>query len=410
MTKITDPSHQAGTERSIGVGLLGPGKRLQSVLRRLVTGHPSIRVVAAYDQNPAVYDALRKPYGNFRAHAQAADLAQDPEVDWVLIGSWNNAHADHIAAAVEAGKHIFCEKPLAATLEDCLHIRKLLQGSRSRFVFGLVLRYAPLYDRIRTLIADGTVGAVLSLDFTETLHFDHGGYIMGGWRRSRAMAGPHILEKCCHDLDVANWLAGSLPVRVASFGARRFFVPDRASRATELGPDEHGTPAFESWRGRQEASPFSGDTDMLDAQVAILEYANGVQASFHTNTASALPERRFHLVGERGTVRGDLLTGELEYAPMQHMNLKYGGVRTAPPRFMQRLAHAGGHGGADDLMADNLRRVMQGNAEPQAGIAEALTAAIPAFAIDEAQRSGTIVDLRPLWRETGLFAGMELNP
>jgi Predicted dehydrogenases and related proteins len=128
-------------------------------------------------------------------------------------------------AALAAGKNIFLEKPLATTLEDCLAIRSAQKKSGAQVFFGFCLRYAPHFRRVKQIVTSGDLGDILSFEFNETLFFSHGGYIVGNWRRLTKNAGPHILEKCSHDMDIANWLLGSRAVRVASFGGRNFFTP-----------------------------------------------------------------------------------------------------------------------------------------------------------------------------------------
>ena len=69
----------------------------------------------------------------FKAEAQvfnsAEALVQAPNVDWVLIGSWNCAHAAQAIAALRAGKHVFCEKPLATSVADCLAVQQAWRAS-----------------------------------------------------------------------------------------------------------------------------------------------------------------------------------------------------------------------------------------------------------------------------------------
>jgi len=77
------------------------------------------------------------------------------------------------------------------------------------FNIGLTLRYSPHYRKIKQLLESGAVGDIISMEFNETLDFNHGGYIMGNWRRLREYAGTHLLEKCCHDIDLVNWMVGS---------------------------------------------------------------------------------------------------------------------------------------------------------------------------------------------------------
>lgn len=139
----------------------------------------------------------------------------------------------------------------------------------------------------------------------ETLVFNHGGLIHGKWRRHRSLAGTHLLEECCHDLDLAPWFAASLPMRVASLGGCTFFRSENAFHATRGGDSPEGKPPFRSLHSNSRGiSPFNDDKGIVDHQFALLEFANGVRASFHTQCLSAIPERRFYPPARRAGRNG----------------------------------------------------------------------------------------------------------
>jgi len=291
-------------------------------------------------------------------------------------------------AGLDAGKNVFCEKPLATTLEDCIAFNNAVRRAKGMFSFGLVLRYSPHYQRMRQLLNDGRLGKLISFEFNETLRPGHGGYIFGNWRRRTEMAGSNILEKCCHDLDIANWMTGSVPVRVASFGGRRYFTPENAVLGEQMGLDENGRSIFESWPDPYRVSPFQGDTNLLDHQVVILQYANGVCATFHINCVAAFQERRFYLLGTLGTLRADSCGGEITFQSVG---------RDTKAEDLSLGANPDGHGGGDGVLAAGLAATMLEGRKPLAGIDEAVQSAVVALAIDQAQASGRVVDLQPYW-------------
>lgn len=124
-----------------------------------------------------------------------------------------------------------------------------------------MLRYAPIYRKAKELLDSGKLGRLIAIDGNENISPEHGGYIMCNWRRLTKFAGPHILEKCCHDLDLINWFVGSLPSRVASFGGRNFFIPEN-----EKLMEKYGKKTFCSWwdphalRPRSPVTPTSWTT------------------------------------------------------------------------------------------------------------------------------------------------------
>lgn len=378
---MTNPS-------SIRLGVIGCGGRLRGVLSRLLQSAPAgrITIVAAYDPFPGSIQALRDELEiSFDVERDEESLVQRADVDWVFIGSWNAHHARQAILALLAGKHVFCEKPLATTMADCLAIRAAAEKSGRTFAFGLVLRYSPFYQKIHEIVASGRLGQLISFEFNETLGFNHGGYIFGNWRRRSENAGSHLLEKCCHDLDLANWIIDSLPTRVASFGGRDFFLPKNAGRVEQVGPDAKGSAAYQTWADPQRVNPFSEGADIVDNQVAILEYANGVRGTFHTNCNAAILERRFYICGSEGALRGDAISGLVEVQRIGH--------DTRPEKI--DFGISGGHAGGDEIMAASLVETLLHGKPPLASIEEGIRSCAVALAIDEAMRDGRVVTLQP---------------
>lgn len=381
----------------IRVGVIGCGARLRRVARLLTEpneGQPTVVFSAIYDPSADAMAAARAEFAPDATECPTVEsLLARADIDWVLVGSWNCFHAEQVVAALKAGKHVFAEKPLAITLDDCLRIQAALRAAPDRrFFFGLVLRYSPLYQKIKELLDAGVVGRLVSFEFNETLDFNHGGYIHGNWRRHRENAGTHLLEKCCHDVDLVNWLAGSLPVKAASFGGRDVFCPENAGLATAVPPGPAGQIPYRAWSDPAGVSPFSAGASIVDNQVAILEYASGVRATFHTNCHAALRERRIYMLGTAGALRADAVTGRIEWQRV--------GFNT--PVESVTLSSDGGHLDADRFMAGHLVRTMANDAAPLATFDDGLKATVSCLGVDDALDSGQVVNLRPLWSRAAI--------
>jgi predicted dehydrogenase len=378
--------------KKIRVGIIGCGGRVRGLAKSLVTRFPEIGVEALADPNA---ESVKWSRAELNPDAKVYDdhsalCASD--VDWVMVGSWNALHRDHAVAALEAGKHVFCEKPLATSVDDCIAMRDAVAKSGRIFSFGLTLRYSGLYRRIRSLIDAGGIGKVVSFEFSETLGFNHGGYIHSDWRRHRKYAGTHMLEKCCHDMDLANWFAGALPVKAASFGGLDFFLPKNEHHVARIGPSANGKQAFRSWIVWPDApSAFNDDKDIIDNQVAVLLYENGVRCTFHTNCMAGIPERRMMLLGTEGAIRADLCTGTVE-----HRRIGW----DEPSHLYSDVG--GGHGDGDHHLVENLAASMLSGKAPRAGIVQGITSALSCFGIDAAMESGQVFDLAPLWKRAGV--------
>jgi predicted dehydrogenase len=306
----------------------------------------------------------------------------------VAIGSWNCQHREHAVAALQAGKHVFCEKPLATSVDDCLAMRSAWQKSGKLFYIGFTLRYSPHYRTIHQILESDTIGSIISMEFNETLAFNHGGYIHGDWRRLEQNAGTHMLEKCCHDIDLAIWMIGSLPLRVASFGGLDFFIPENERHIARLKTKDDRIP-YRHFLSVTGPDPFIAEKDIVDNQVAIMEFANGIRATFHTNCNAGLPERRMYILGTEGAIRADVIKGTIEVCRIgfdEEIQLINTGVK-------------GGHGGGDKVLTVHWDSGMTENTSPDAGLEDGLFSAVACFGIDESLRSGQVISLAPIWSQ-----------
>jgi predicted dehydrogenase len=379
--------------KEVRVGVIGHGGRMRGLVNQLVAADERVTIQAVYDPDPGAVEQARRHNPELTAYEDYKPLVRDESLDWVMVGSLNCQHREHVVAAFKAGKHVFCEKPLATTLKDCLAMRKARDEAGKHFVIGFTLRYSPHYRTVRELVADGYVGEIISFEFNETLNFNHGGYIHQDWRRRTDWAGTHLLEKCCHDIDIANWITGRQARRAASFGGCDFFVPKNTKHQKRLGSDpESGTPAYQSFWRQSGSNPFTvKDKDIVDNQVAILEYDNAVRATFHTNCNAGLPERRMYICGSEGSLRADVIAGSIVGQRI--------GFETKTEEFSTDAR--GGHGGGDSVLVRSLADCMFKNKKPVTTLEDGLKAAVTCFGVDKAMETGKVVDLAPLWKKAG---------
>ncbi len=378
----------------IGFGAIGVGGRLRGLLKNLFDKHgEKVELLAMADDAPAALDETASTLGvECPRHTDYRRVLETPGVEWVLIGSKNALHRDHCVDAFAAGKHVFCEKPLATTIDQCSDIRAAHHASGKLFATGFVLRHAPLYCRIHEMITEGYIGKMISFEANETLGPDHGGYIMRNWRRHRELNGPHLLEKCSHDIDLVNWMVGDLVCRVASFGGLDIFIPENKPVADKLSRPDDDPPLYRAWPAWEDIDPFLSDKDVEDRQVAIMQYRNGVRATFHTNCCAAINQRRMYICGLEGTIEADLVTGDIR--------AKRVGRSTEEEKI--DIGARGGHGGADTTIIDDLAESMVTGKPPKASGEEGFQSAITCLAIDEAMQTGQVVDVDPIWKRFDL--------
>ena len=155
---------------SIKVGIIGCGKIAQVRHIPEYTANPDTEVYGFYDLNLARAEELAKKYGG-KAYASYEELLADPEIEAVSVCVANHAHAEISIAALKAGKHVLCEKPMAITLEECEAMVAAAKESGKYLMIGQNQRLAKAHMKARELIRQGAIGKVLTF---RTI-FGHGG-------------------------------------------------------------------------------------------------------------------------------------------------------------------------------------------------------------------------------------------
>lgn len=228
----------SGESKKIGVAVMAGGGRARGVVQNLLRdsgGNVEVRSVFDPDKEVAKHAVEYWKTPNALICDSVEEAVRSPGVDWVMVFSPNAFHKEQILVGFAAGRNVFSEKPLATTMEDCQAIYDAHQKSGCLFATGFVLRYSPIYKQAKEILDSGKLGRILSIDANENIGPEHGGYIMTNWRRFTRFSGPHILEKCCHDLDMLNFFTESVPSRIAAFGGLDFFVPENQKMMDKYG-------------------------------------------------------------------------------------------------------------------------------------------------------------------------------
>ena len=185
-------------EETVGVALVGAGRmgafHAETLARRL----PGARLAAVADAAPGAAERLAGALGADGAYTDAAQLWDDPAVDAVVIAAPARSHADLVVASAAAGRHVFCEKPMAVTLPDA---DRAIDAARSAGVVlqvGFNRRFAADWRAARALLDAGTLGTPRLL---RSLTRDPGGF-----DPARVLPDTIFLETLIHDFDTLRFL------------------------------------------------------------------------------------------------------------------------------------------------------------------------------------------------------------
>lgn len=194
---------------------MGVGEQhVQAYLR-----NPHCNVVAICDFSEEKLVLAEKQYPTVYLTKNAQDLVSDQNIDIISIASYDDAHADQVISALNAGKHVFVEKPICQTLKQISQIKQVWKSQKIPVKLGcnLILREAPLYKWLKDQIQQGLFGHIYAFD---------GEYLYGrlqkitdGWRNN--MKDYSVMEGGgIHMIDLMLWLTGQRPKTVFTAGNR----------------------------------------------------------------------------------------------------------------------------------------------------------------------------------------------
>lgn len=370
------------------IAIAGVGLRSSHVLSIFQSLEPDLEFVGYFDPQPTHLYEIDAAMPGFDS---AASMLNQTKPDLFFIGSPNIFHLEHIRAGLESNvPHIFTEKPVVISIEETLALSELLakHSGVSRVMVGLVLRYSQHMMDLRSALDAGVLGPITSLEANEHIAPYHGSFFMRDWRRKSSLSGGFILEKCCHDLDLYNWITGSRPTRVASFGGKRSFVAEHAHLTEKEQEIFSSKPSV--WQAAEDA--FTADGDIIDFQTALLEYETGASLAFHTNSNVPDEHRRFCVMGAKGMAEGDFVRGYLK------VTQRDGSVYMDRDYRADGLKQSKAHYGADHRMVANILQHLKNASTPlPVSIVDALEAGIAALALDQARINRQVVELGRTW-------------
>jgi predicted dehydrogenase len=282
-------------------------------------------------------------------------IVTHPGVDVVFVCTPDHLHAEHAIAALDAGKHVFLEKPMATTIADCDRIASAADRSRGKLYVGHNMRFFPVVRKMHELIAQGMIGRVEAIWCRHFISYGGDAYFKD-WHSERKYTNSLLLQKGAHDIDVIHYLGDGYTKRVVGMGKLSVYneVTDRRK------PEEPGVSQFDpgNWPPLSQKN-LSPVIDVEDHSMILMQLANGVQASYLQCHYTPDDCRNYTIIGTGGRIEnyGDMSLPE-SWATVHLWNRRMGYQEHGNEVF--RIPDtAGGHGGADPQMIQDFLNFLQ---------------------------------------------------
>ena len=283
----------------IGVGVIGTGRIGKLHIQHLSQNIPEVELVAICTLDTETAETLAEQFNIPQITSDYFTLLSNSQIDAVVVASSTGSHVEICQAAAEAGKHIFCEKPIALELEQIDETLAIVEDASVKFQVGFNRRFDVNFMRVREAVASGEIGEPHMLRIT-----------------SRDPAPPPIeyikvsggifLDMTIHDFDMARYLIGDEVIEVYAVGCVR-------------------------------VDPKIGEAGDIDTAIITLRFQNGVLATIDNSREAVYGyDQRVEVFGSKGMVTvGNPLTDTVTFSGS-------GGSRTASPPyfFVERYKEA----------------------------------------------------------------------
>jgi predicted dehydrogenase len=339
--------------------------------------------------------------------------------DAIIITTPDHLHYGPAMAALTMGYDLLLEKPIARSWKECSDIMELTIAKDRIVAICHVLRYAPLFRKIKEVVDSKVLGRMVSIQLMEPvehIHMSHS-FVRGNWRNTKE-SNPMLLAKSCHDLDLLTWYTGKHCTKVSSFGALSWFKEENAPpgstpRCTDgckveadcpysalkiyhrnrtwlyhmdLPAEGDQGPAIlenlkNGWYGR---CVYHCDNDVVDHQVVSMEFEDDITANFNMEAHTSYAGRRIRIMGSEGDLVGD-------EQDLYVSNFKTG--KTERWNVNEQAPSASGHGGGDYGLASTfVQAVSQHNpALLPTTIDKAMESHLIAFRAEEARAKAVVM-------------------
>jgi predicted dehydrogenase len=203
--------------KSLGVGIVGTGWVSGEHIKAFEANpHTEVRGIVSRDEARASAKAREHGLAHCRAHNLLESLLSDSDIQIVSICTPHHLHAAQGIAAAKAGKHLMLEKPVALDLASLREIQAAVRAAKVKTVVSFVLRWNPLFETLKALLADGVVGQLFYAE-VDYLHGIGPWYAQYEWNIKRAIGGSSLLTGGCHAVDGLRWFVGRRAVEVFAY-------------------------------------------------------------------------------------------------------------------------------------------------------------------------------------------------
>jgi len=312
-----------------------------------------LRVVAVAEMRPARQQTFRDTFGEDAAvYEDYREMLDRKDIDAIFITSPDFLHEEQTIAALEAGKAVYLEKPMAISIEGCDRILATAARVKGKLYVGHNLRHMSVFVKMKELVDSGAIGEVKT-GWCRHFVSSGGDFYFKDWHAERQYTNSLLLQKGAHDIDILHWLCGGYSTRAQGMGGLTLY--DQVKDRHPQGEYGDASSRRENWPPLSQTG-LNPDLDVEDLYLMNAVLDNGVFITYQECHYTPDYWRNYTIIGTEGRLEnfsdrpGDTVirvwnrrTGCNHFGDEQH--------------FIPQAT--GGHGGADPLIVGEFVRYVR---------------------------------------------------
>jgi predicted dehydrogenase len=390
------------TDKELRIGVIGAGGRggLAGHAHRPEEG---VRLVAGADVVPAALQRFKERYGpDVLVTADYRELLARDDVGAVFVTSPDYLHEEHAVAALEAGKAVYLEKPMAITIEGCDRILRTAFERGLKLYLGHNMRHMTVIQKMKELVDTGAIGQVRTGWCRHFVSYGCDAYFKD-WHAERSKATSLLLQKGAHDIDVLHWLCGGYTQRTVAFGNLTVYntITDRHA------PGERGDASWhvENWPPLSQKG-LNPIIDVEDLSMMLMELDNGVLCSYQQCHYAPDGWRNYTIIGTEGRIEN--IGDGPGHCVVRLWNRRVGFNPWGDEQFFIPQV-SGSHGGADPaIVAEFVRYVREGGKVHTSPVAARNSVAAGVKAAESLRSGGRPMDIPPVDKKAAEYFDKDL--
>jgi len=273
----------------VGIGIVGAGYA-GNVHAENLSKNPGVELMAICESRPDDARLFSNRYGA-KIYTDYRELLSDTEIDAVYITTPNYLHAQQAIAAMEKGKNVFSEKPMATSLGEAREVLNVAGRAGVKYQIGLSRRFWPVYKYVKGLIDDGALNPYLA-----DVKMSRGELRKPSWVSDEKVSGGFLYESVLHILDLIRWLMGDIDTVYCEAKSSVYTQLDDFAIILKTADRKMASitsSAHATWVFPFERVELYGDHScVITEEMAKVTYSSGLEKEVEIRDFSQLPRNR----------------------------------------------------------------------------------------------------------------------